>query len=194
MKYNNSYQIKYLNAVPSYLESQPPKPFYHADLKKNLEGVVLDLQPMKDKGILERLFSDKTKTLKSTVKALLTEIELRENLNSHILNNIDDDICRQHTYLGHLKVLKPQYSLELAKNVYKQKMQLEGNVLELEEQKRKEYLECWRDLMFLKKYLHSALKDYWDLVKKQEMLGADSNSFLGNEISYEEGKGRFDHD
>jgi hypothetical protein len=43
------------------------------------------------------------------------------------------------------------------------KMQLQNRVLEQEQEKRKEYLECWRDLMFLKKYLFIALKDYWDL-------------------------------
>lgn len=40
----------------------------------------------------------------------------------------------------------------------------------LEQEKRKEELECWRDLMFLKKYLLSSLKEYWDLVKRGEVL------------------------
>jgi len=60
-------------------------------------------------------------------------------------------------------------------------MQLENNVLELEKEKRKEYLECWRDLMFLKKYLLSSLKDYWDLIKKRDVLSHDFTELTKNE-------------
>ena len=52
-------------------------------------------------------------------------------------------------------------------------MQFENVILELEKEKRKEYLECWRDLMFLKKYLLSAFKEYWDLIKKREVLSCN---------------------
>ncbi len=55
------------------------------------------------------------------------------------------------------------------------KTKIEGNVLELEKERRNEYLECWRDLMFLKKYLMVALKDYWELVKKREVLEKEMN-------------------
>jgi hypothetical protein len=167
----------YLHAFP-HLEKSSPRAFYHTDLMTNLEGVVLTAQSEKNKSVLERLLSDKTKTLKATIKALFDEISLRENLDSHILKKIDDDICRQHTYLMQTKNLKLQYSPDLAKNVYKQRMQLEDNVLELEKEKRSEYLECWRDLMFLKKYLLSSLKDYWDLIKKKQMLSYDASSAI----------------
>jgi hypothetical protein len=69
--------------------------------------------------------------------------------------------------LGNLNV---QYSSYLAKDFQKSKLALETNVLELEKEKRKEYLECWRDLMFLKKYLMISLKDYWDVAKKRDVL------------------------
>jgi len=45
-------------------------------------------------------------------------------------------------------------------------------VLDLEKEKRKEYVECWRDVMFLKKYLLSTLKDYWDVVKRRDVLSS----------------------
>jgi hypothetical protein len=50
------------------------------------------------------------------------------------------------------------------------KDKIKSNVLELEREKRKEQLECWRDLMFLKKYLMVSLKDYWELERKRGML------------------------
>ena len=49
-------------------------------------------------------------------------------------------------------------------------VQVEDKLLDLEQEKRKEKLECWRDLMFLKKYLMSSLKEYWDLVKRGAVL------------------------
>ena len=63
----------------------------------------------------------------------------------------------------------------------KVKMEFENNILELEKEKRKEYLECWRDLMFLKKYLLAAFKEYWDLIKKREVLSCDVSELLNNE-------------
>ena len=185
MEYNNLSQTRYSNAVPSYLENSvsKSKPFYHTDLKNSLEGIVFKVQPEKEKGLLEKLFSDKSRTLKATVKALLDEIELRESLDSHLLNKANDEICKLHTNLMQLKNLKTQYSFDLSKEVNKMKMQLENNVLELEKEKRKEYLECWRDLVFLKKYLLSSLKDYWDLIKKRDMLSSDFTELVKNETS-----------
>ena len=105
--------------------------------------------------LLDKLFFDKSKTLKATVKALLEEIKLRENLNIHLLNKINKDICWQHTQLEQLNNMKIHYVWDWFKDISNLKMQFEDNILELEK-KRKKYLECWRDLMFLKKYLLSA--------------------------------------
>ena len=159
------------------------RPFYHSDLKNNLEGIVFKEGPEKEKGTLEKLFSDKSKTLKATVKALLDEIKLRESLDSHLLSKIDDEICRQHTHLLQLKNLRVHYSFDMFREINNLKMQLENNVLELEKEKRKEYLECWRDLMFLKKYLLTSLKDYWDLIKKRDMLSCNLSELIKNENS-----------
>ncbi|HDY90224.1 MAG TPA: hypothetical protein ENH82_19155 [bacterium] len=122
------------------------RPFYHTDLRNTLKNIVFTDKP--EKGILEKVFSDKSKTLKTTVKSLLNEIELRENIDSHLLRKINDEICRFHTHLMHLETIKVQYFSEWFIDINKLKMQHEENVLELEKEKRKEYLECRRDLMF----------------------------------------------
>lgn len=183
-----AYKIsEYSNAFPGYLENSvlKPRPFYHTDLKESLENIVFKEGSENEKGILEKVFSDKSKTLKATVKALLNEIELRENLDSHLLNKIDDEICKQHTDLMQLNNLKVDYMFDRFMEIKDKKMQLENNVLELEKDKRKEYLECFRDLMFLKKYLLTSLKDYWDLVKKRDTLSSN----LSEMIKYENSKG-----
>jgi hypothetical protein len=170
MEYN---KVQYPNSFPGYLGNQSLRPFYHTNLQNTLEGVSLKPLSQYEKGGLESVFSDKAKTSKAGVKALLDEIRLRETLDSHLITTIDDQICEQNTAVMQLDNLKVDYSPELAKHVDKRRTQLEANVLELEEEKRKEYLECWRDLMFLKRYLLSALKDYWDSAKKRDVLSYD---------------------
>ena len=177
MEYN---QAQYPNALPGYLENPASRAFYHADLKNTLEGVVLNPKPEKQSGILEKVFSDKGKTLKGTVKALLNEIQLREALDSHLLRKIDQEISRQNTDLMQIADVKTDYSPDLARYISKTRIQLENNVLELEKEKRKEYLECWRDLMFLKKYLLASLKDYWDMTQKRKLLSHDLSELTKN--------------
>ena len=157
-----------------------PRPLYHTDFEDALENIVVKKEPEKEKDALGRIFSDKRKTLKSTIKALFNEIKLREGLDSSILYKINQDICRENSYCLNLqRTLRYSYSIDLNKDLTNIKMKLEDRVLELEKEKRKEYLECWRDLMVLKKYLLSTLKDYWELSRKTGILSYDFKG-LGN--------------
>ena len=179
MEYKN---IQYVNVLPGYLDDPNlnTKSFYQTGLSQDLENIVSKNESNKDQGFLERVFSDKTKNSKATVKALLDEISLREKLDSHLLYKIDQGMSRQQIQLENLNDLRI-YSFELTKDRDNTKSQLENNVLELEKEKRKEYLECWRDLMFMRKYLFSALKDYWDLSKRRSALSDDLNDITENE-------------
>ena len=175
----------YSSVLPDYREGREAygqsRPFFHTDLKEGLEKVVLREEPEKKEGIVDRIFSDKGKTLKGTIKALFSEIQLRERLDTFLVYKIDEDATEQKSQLAHLSSLRTHYNPELHKDTTKTRKQLESNVLELEREKRTEYLECWRDLMFMKKYLLTALKDYWDLSKKRNMLAYDFNKFAQNE-------------
>ncbi len=139
------------------VSKENPKPFHHSDLEKNLEGIVFKEGTGKEKTTLENILSDKSKTLKATVKALLEEIKLRETLDSHLLKKIDEEICQQHTQIMQLGNQKVSYQSEIFMEIKNMKMKIEDNVLELEKERRSEYLECWRDLMFLKIFLMVAL-------------------------------------
>ena len=102
---------------------------------------------------LEDMFSDKAKTLKASVNALLEEIQLREDLNAFQFKKMNGEICRQHTELMQLENIRDCYPFDLTRDVDEAKAKIKTNVLELEREKRQEGLKCWRDLMFLKKYL-----------------------------------------
>ena len=143
-------------------------PFTHKELKKSLEVIIA--KPEQKSSPLENMFSDKAKTLKASVNAILEEIKLREYLSAYQTTKINSEICRQHTELMQLENLKDHYPFNLTKDISETKTNIETNVLELEKEKRKEGLECWRDLMFLKKYLMVSLKDYWELDRKRGVL------------------------
>ena len=145
-------------------------PFAHEELKKSLEAIVSIPKSKSETSPLENMFSDKSKSLKASVNALLEEINLREGINTYHLKKIDYEVCQQHTHLMQLDNISGHHPSDLSKHVDEAKKRIESNVLELEKEKRKEQLECWRDLMFLKKYLMSALKDYWELARKRKVL------------------------
>ena len=155
---------------PHYSVSHLAEVFQHPDIQNTLEGIVDDKSLSEDTNALERIFSDKTRTLKAGVKALLEEIELREKLDRDLTNKIDDEIIQQSNKLEHLKRIEAGPFLETFFEAKKLIIKTEDKILNLEQEKRKEQLECWRDLMFLKKYLMSSLKEYWDLVKRGEVL------------------------
>jgi len=149
-------------------------PFAHKELKKSLEAIISAPEPSPRRPVLEEMFSDKAKTLKASVNALLEEIQLREDLNAAHFKKMNDEICRQHTELMQLENIIDCHPFDLTGDIDETKTRIKSNVLELEREKRQEGLECWRDLMFLKKYLMVSLKDYWELVRKRWVLGDTS--------------------
>ena len=175
---NESKKTGYLYEISNDLENAESKlkPFYHTNFRESLEKVVFKEKPEIKSGLVEKIFSNKTQTLHSTIKALLDEIKLREELDIHLVNKINNDICMQHSQLSHLESLNVHYVFEWQEEVNNQKLKFENNILGLEQEKRKEYLECWRDLMILKKYLLSSLKDFWEFVKKRDLLSASHDN------------------
>lgn len=145
-------------------------PFAHKELKKSLEVIASSPEPKRKSSLLEDMFSDKARTLKASVNALLEEIQLREDLNASHFGKIDGEVRRLHTELMNLENISDCYPGDLTRDVDEAKVKIKANVLELERERRSEGLECWRDLMFLKKYLMGSLKDYWELVRRRVVL------------------------
>jgi hypothetical protein len=101
MGYNNLPQTRYSNTARSYSENSEQKAniFYHPGLKDCLEGLALKTRSDRKPGTLESMFSDKGKSLKASVNALLEEIKLREGIDSYQLIKVDSEICRQQNRL-----------------------------------------------------------------------------------------------
>jgi hypothetical protein len=155
-----------------------PRSFYQTGIEESLENIVLKEEPLKERGIVEKVFSDKGKTLKATIKALFNEILLRERLNSELLGKIDSDICKTNSYLEQIRFFtQRQYLPDLEIAFSRRRTQLENQAFDLEKEKRQEYLTCWKDLMFLKRYLLSALKDYWTVSNRKSFLDLENDGY-----------------
>ena len=165
MNYQEKQTGKYQDLFPGYHNIQNGAIYPRVEI--DLEQITSENRKY---GTLDTIFSDKTKILKSTVKELLQEIEQRKGLNSKLFGQIDEDICKFRTYLHEVgDVCERKYDSDDLK-FGKRRGQLESLVLNLEQEKRKEYAECWRDMMFLRKYLMSALSDYWEFSGKKNSL------------------------
>lgn len=109
-------QDHYRSAIPSYLDNPVLKPrnFYETGLEESLEKIVLHDEPEVERGLVDRVFSDKNRTLKATIKALFNEVLTREHLNSVLLKNIDSEICKTSSYLEQIRdVTNRQYTHDL---------------------------------------------------------------------------------
>ena len=119
---------------------------------------------------IDTLISGKTRTLKATVNALLEEIECRRTLHSSLVEEIEQDVFKSRNELARLRHTLSEYTITGLRDRKGLEIKIQSSVNQLEGEKRKEQLECWRDLMFLKKYLMSALREYWDAVRRRESL------------------------
>jgi len=135
-----------------------------------LEKIILDDDMHSNKNVLEMMFSDKTKNLKATVKALLEEIDLRHSLNQELLNKISSEKFEKNVASEFLDRSSLHYTFEGFTHKRELREQIEKDLLELNKEERKEKLECWRDQMFLRKYLMGALRGYWNAVKRRQLL------------------------
>jgi len=163
MNYQEKQTGKYQDIFPSYA-SGLAIPAIEESVGSRVE------EKVDKEGPIEKLFSSKTRTLKATVRELLNEINLRKNLDSDLVSRINDEICRTKTYLHEIgDICARRYDSEDLR-FGRRRSQLEAQVIALEQEERKEGVECWRDLMFLKKYLMSALSDYWESSRKRDCL------------------------
>ncbi|WP_459918990.1 hypothetical protein [Desulfocicer niacini] len=146
-------------------------PFEDSGTRKSIEDIASNFPREKRKSVLGDMISDRARTLKAGVVALLEEIVLREDLNRGQFEKIDFEVCQLRDRVLQYESLERELleGLDGARSEVKSK--LEGEILKLERERRKESLECWRDLMFLKKYLMVSLKDYWELVRRRGVLG-----------------------
>lgn len=152
---------------------------FNSGLEKAVQGIIQDQDTTPT--AFERIFLDKAKILKATVKELFHEIDTRLNLSRNTFQDIDKNIIECHNFLEEIFVrCRNEYFPDNTLAFMPRRMHLENLVFDLEKQKRAEALECWRDIMFLKKYLMSAWSEYWTLKHRSELLSSDLATEIEN--------------
>jgi hypothetical protein len=141
----------------------------NSNSKKTIDNPLFSKNRSKN-SLLEQIISDKTKILKSTITELLSEITQREMINNDISDKIDQEIFDQENNLQILRQKGFGYAFDNLLIRQRLESQQADSIQDLEQEKRKERVECWRDLMNLKKDLLSAFREYWNLVKRRELL------------------------
>ncbi|MHC4506847.1 MAG: hypothetical protein ACYTFI_26455 [Planctomycetota bacterium] len=119
---------------------------------------------------IDDILKDKVATTRMKVEGLLAQIEQRKDLSKYTHHAIGEDICECDTKLMGLENIPLNYSKEankLRSSLYQQS-------LALEQEKRREYLNYWRDLVQLRNDLVDAIADYRETSRRDSRCRGDS--------------------
>lgn len=133
-----------------------------------------------DDSLTEGILPDKSKSLKALVEIINEEIDERLKIKDGILSRMEDDIVRCDNYLLEVKSIGIPYYFIASRR----RTSIEHEIFALEREKRMEETACWRDLVFLKKDLFAALKEYWAAVNREKLLSGDDYSEQLEVIEY----------
>ncbi len=114
----------------------------------------------------DAFFFDKIERIRQVIVETIFEMKNRQRLNESFIQGIDSKIANM---LHELKELK-HWSLGNNPSIETRRIHLEKEVLQLEKEKRINNLNCWRDLLLLKKDLREALSEYKTLMRFKEIL------------------------
>jgi len=114
----------------------------------------------------DAFFLDKVERIKQVILETISEMKSRQRLNEFFIQGIDSKVA---SFLHDLDELK-HWSLGNNPSIETRRIHLEKEVLQLEKEKRINNLNCWRDLLLLKKDLREALSEYKSLMRFKEIL------------------------
>ena len=166
--YRNSLKDKSLIKQPylsGFEDSNDPKEYNFSD--EGSTGLSL----------IDDIFSDRTRSHKATIDEILSEIEERKQIKQENHLKINQSMCKCDTYLLELENLaKSSYTPDISRR----RTALEHEIFGLESEKREQEIGCWRDLVFIKKDLLTALGEYWGSLRKGKIMNMD---FLSSSLS-----------
>jgi hypothetical protein len=114
----------------------------------------------------ELFFFDKIDLIRQAILETISEMKNRRKLNQLFILGIDSKLVG---LLHNLEELK-HWSLGNNASIETRRIHLEKEVLQLEKEKRINNLNCWRDLLLLKKDLREALGEYKSLMRFKEIV------------------------
>ena len=121
---------------------------------------------------VQKMVSGRVKAEKAIVKQILEEIVVRENISKDIHSKIDLDMLQCENFLHEINsITKRQYLIDKDSLRFSaRKTEFDMKLLSLEAEKRAEQLSIWNDISTLRRYLLFAFKDYWNAVRREEII------------------------
>jgi hypothetical protein len=111
-------------------------------------------------------FLDKIERVTQAITETIFEMKNRQRLNESFIQGIDSKMANLLHELDELK----HWSLGNNASIETRRIHLEKEVLQLEKEKRINNLNCWRDILLLKKDLREALGEYKTLTRFKKIL------------------------
>ena len=114
---------------------------------------------------IEALFNDRLDLVRSRIELLLLLLDQRKEINERILHKIDEDSCKAQTLI-----------FEMGPRAYRmdrERLSLERMKLDLEQQKRREMADYFRDIGMINKDLKDALIQYLGETQKRSVINTE---------------------
>jgi len=143
-------------------------PIHHSTSSpKSLEQLLSPLLANSSNDPIDQIWEDKLKIARFKISSLVSALSLRENIKERNIYGIDEDICKIHTQQFALATSPSfdKYSINL------DQIGLEKSVCSLEHEKRSEVVNCWKDIITMRKDLVEAINEYLSLKRKMDLLG-----------------------
>jgi hypothetical protein len=143
--------------LPPYRENKLVGHIYETIARRNINGSIAD-------GI-EALFNDRLGLIRSKIELILLLLDQRKEIKEKVLYKIDEDSCRAQNLIfemGHR-----------AYRVERDRLTLERIKLDLEQQKRMELVNYFRDTGMLNMDLKDALIQYLGETQKSSIINME---------------------
>lgn len=124
--------------------------------KKNLDSSETD-------SLLDNLKEARIISLKEAIEEITSQIEMRQELHNEMINDIEN----LKSSINNMMPQVPNPTIEFQKAM----VELKKKLIEAEEMKIKEKLDCSRDIAMLKKELREWLREFRDKEKRAGLLG-----------------------
>ena len=141
-----------------------PKYLYHERslVKDGYQNSPLSYAPKSDPFAtgLEDLMLNREEVVNSKIQMLLSDIYLRRDIKKENIHRIYLDQCTCKTLI-----------FQLDENIWdKKRMDMERKIIDLEQEKRREMTDYFKDILFLKKDLREALVEKLEEKQKSDLL------------------------
>jgi hypothetical protein len=110
----------------------------------------------------------KLRIVEAGIEQVIQEIEEREKLRDSLLEEIDNEFCRQRELLFQVA---PRGSSTFTVGDPKRRSNIEKELATLESEKRRERTSAWKDIANLKTEVRGLLREHSEEKRRQQVLG-----------------------